>query len=254
MKFNVIGESYEPKILCIHPLLGNSKSVTEILNCIKGNYMFIVPDISAHGSDNEEFISAEKEADSLNKYLIENGFTDISLTIGFSMGSLIVLNALINRRISFGEIVLEGAPLYRLGKVMQKIVASSYLGARKNADKKPHAYFKQVTADFGEEFAEKYGEITRKKFITMSDSSIKNAALTCSYFNFPEFSEEVQKTVHFRYGSLEGNMKSGVKNVKKYYPYSEIIIEEGRKHCEYPFKEKELYAEMLSSFANLQMK
>ena len=248
MKINVIGNEELPKIVCIHPLLGNSGSVLDILKDLKGNYCIIAPDMSAHGADTTDLISAKEEAETLVKFLIDKGVTSIALAVGFSMGSLVMLNMLTENSLKFGRVILEGAPLYQYGAVTRKLVTFGYKCARKNAAAKPEEFIKNAEDSFGREFAERYGETTRKKFTEMSDTSIENAALTCSYFDFPPFSEELQSKIVFRYGSLEYNRKSGKKNIAKHYPKAEIVIADGFRHCEYPFKNHEAYAEMLEKF------
>ncbi|MBQ8942418.1 MAG: alpha/beta hydrolase [Firmicutes bacterium] len=245
MKINVTGNEELPKIVCIHPLLGSSGGVLDILKNLKGEYCIIAPDMSAHGADTKDFISAKEEAETLANYLIDKGFTSIALAVGFSMGSLVVLNTLTDNRLDFGRVVLEGAPLYQYGAFMRKLVTFGYKLARKNAAAKPDEYIKDAKDRFGSEFAERYGEVTRKKFAEMSDTSIENAALTCSYFDFPPLPEELQKRIVFRYGSLEDNRKTGEKNIAKHYPKAETVITDGYRHCEYPFKNPDAYTKML---------
>ena len=62
MKINVTGNEELPKIVCVHPMLGSSGGVLDILKDLKGEYCIIAPDMSAHGSDTEDFISAKEEA------------------------------------------------------------------------------------------------------------------------------------------------------------------------------------------------
>ena len=128
---------------------------------------------------------------------------------------------------------------------MRKLVSFGYKLARKNAKVKPDEYIKDAKERFGSEFAERYGEVTREKFVEMSDTSLENAALTCSYFDFPSLPEELQRKMVFRYGSLEENRKTGEKNISKHYPGVETVIKDGYRHCEYPFKNPEEYTKML---------
>ena len=91
MKINVTGNEELPKIVCIHPLLGSSGGVLDILKNLKGEYCSIAPDMSAHGADTKDFISAKEEAETLANYLIDKGFTSIALLFAPPIFQLIAI-------------------------------------------------------------------------------------------------------------------------------------------------------------------
>lgn len=246
MKMHIYGNENAPRILCVHPLLGNSESACAILQKMTDDFCIVCPDLTAHGTDDGELISAAHEAEVLTEYLSQNKETDFRLTVGFSMGALVVLYALSRTDISFGKIVLEGAPLYEYGGFMQKIVATAYRMKQKQAATKPDAYFREVKKQFGSYFVAEYGEAVWRKFVEMSDKTLANGAASCAHFDFPTLSKTVQKNLHFRYGSKESNAKNGAKQIARHYPYASLVIKGGYDHCEYPFKNREEYAKMLT--------
>ncbi len=81
----------------------------------------------------------------------------------------------------------------------------------------------------------------------LTKESIKNETECCYTFDFPKFSEEMQKRIHFLYGSEEKAYKTCHKLVEKYYPYAKMTVYEGYVHMTYSARHTQKYLELIKT-------
>ncbi len=66
----------------------------------------------------------------------------------------------------------------------------------------------------------------------MTNENIKNETKCCYTFDFSKFFEEMQKRIHFLYGSEEEAYKTCHKLVEKYYAYMTYSTRHTREYLE----------------------
>lgn len=236
------GDLNLPKILLLHPMLADGKSMLRLVEPLKDQYCFIAPDFTGQGNDNGEFESAEKEARMLLEYLKEKDFCEIELMFGASLGARIGLTMLEDPALNCKTVVFEGAPLYRDAKLIYWMMCAVFLRKQKKALRFPGMAVEKMTQIYGI-----FGESMGHSFERMSPQSLKNIIKACSTFNFPEYSAELQKRIFFEWGSKDTDAKQR-KTISKYYPHVHFMLREGYGHCEYMAKNYKEYAHILENY------
>lgn len=228
MHIHVYGDTKNEKIILLHAMFMDGKMLYDKFRKDFQDYCIISPDLSMHGSSENEFISAEEESAVLKNYLIENDMTDIKLLFGMSLGSRIALELIHDTELKFDLIYLDGTPVYknaRFARLFYELVFSSKL---KKARKEKGLSEKKM----GEIFGEENGRIMGRNFENMTNQSLSAIIDACSRFDFPVYSKSLQKRMYFDYGSKEYD-KRCIKTLKKYYPNVHCIVRNGYDHCQY---------------------
>lgn len=236
------GNSSLPKVVLLHPMLASGQSMLKIAETMEGHYCFIAPDFSGQGEDESEFVSAKSEAEMLNTYLQSQGYFDIVLMFGASLGARIGLEMLTDSRIHYQTIVFEGAPLYKNAKLLYYMMSFVFLKKQKKAKKHPGLSQQKMSEIYGI-----FGESMGHSFEKMSSQSLKNIIKACSDFHFPQYSQDLQKRMFFEFGSQDKDAKQ--KNViLKEYPYVHVYLREGYGHCEYMARHYQEYGKVLENY------
>ena len=81
----------------------------------------------------------------------------------------------------------------------------------------------------------------------LTKESIKNETECCYTFDFPQFSGEMQKRIHFLYGSEEKAYKTCNKLVEKYYPHAKKTVLDGYAHMTYSARHTQEYLELIKT-------
>lgn len=243
MKIHEYGNPDNPKIILLHPMLASASIMKSLIadNMI-GDYFYIIPNLSGHGEDKTEFISAESEAIYLKKYLSNKGYTKIKLLLGFSLGAVVALQLYgISNEIDYETVHLDGCSLYEKAKYLSKIITFVLLGKQRKARKNLEAAKEKMSEIFGHE----HGEDLAIKFISMSRESIKNCVRACSFVKIPEIPEKDRKSFFFEYGEKEFNKRKSQQMIQSRLSGVHCTIRKGYGHCEYLVRESRDYALML---------
>lgn len=236
MKIRTYGNIENEKILLLHPILMNGYKMYQIFKYEFKDYFIIAPDLSSQGDDIREFVSSEREALILRKYFKDKNISDIKLVFGMSLGSRVALDLIKESDINFDIIWLDGTPVYKETKMLYGFTYKMFEFFYKNAQKNKKFLMGKAIEKFGAENA----YIMNKTLDNMSENSLKNIIYSCSHFDFPKYSEKLQRKIYFNYGGEEFDKKC-VKTIKRKYPNVNLNIREGYKHCEYMLKDEENY-------------
>ena len=73
MKIQYFGDPSNPKIVVLHPMLLDGKSMLPLLGELRNSHCVIAPDLTGHGTDTGIFQSAQQEAETLAGWLTAHG-------------------------------------------------------------------------------------------------------------------------------------------------------------------------------------
>ena len=86
MFINEYGSKNQPVVVLLAPMMVTGDDLYRLMSpYFQGEYHFISPDQGGHGKAGA-YISAEDEYQTLKEFLIKNGYTDIELVYGASLG------------------------------------------------------------------------------------------------------------------------------------------------------------------------
>ena len=83
MKIQYFGDPSNPKIVVLHPMLLDGKSMLPLLGELRNSHCVIAPDLTGHGTDTGIFQSAQQEAATLAGWL--------KLVFGASIGAVVAM-------------------------------------------------------------------------------------------------------------------------------------------------------------------
>ena len=245
MKMNVINQNNDSIILLIHPMLSSAVGMKKIIvDNLKGNYNYLIPDLSGHGiAKDDNYNSASEEAKEIYNYLKSNNIQTISLAFGASLGGVVLFELLKYKDIEIRKVFIEGGSFYTNSNLLEWIYKKSFLLKHKKAIKNRELSIKKMTELYGK----LAGEQMADTFINMSKASIINISHDCNHVNLPSLSEDEQKNFIFSYGSKDLNLKRAKKAIKRFYPNSKLIIWDKLSHCEKITKESSEFCNLLES-------
>lgn len=231
-------------ILLLHPMLLDGCTMLKHFEPLSDEYRLIAPDLSAHGeSRNEEFISAEREADGIASYLKQNGAANCTAVIGLSLGGRIALELLKDSALNFSCAVLDGAPVYKNARLRRFLYTTVFLHRRKHVQKNPEPAKQKLSQLFGTEA----GIVMTENFQKMTKRSIKNIMDTCSRFDFYPYTQNVQQRMYFEFGAEETDAAQS-KIILQKYPHVHLTKRENYGHCQYLTGDKDGYLAMIRQY------
>lgn len=244
MRIQIFGDEAKSKLLALHPMLADGASMVQLAGHLREDYCIIAPDLSGQGKDTGTFESAEKEAETLYAYLKEKGWLDIKLVYGASLGAAVGLELLPKPELKVYAAVFDGCPLYRNAPVLRWLLTKVFLKKHRKAVSNPGLSVKKMTELYGPVFGPSMG----RTFETMSEASIQAIVAACSKCSFPQYPKELERNLHFEYGSKDSDLKIGKKNIARYYPNATLNVREGYGHCQYMSSLGERYGEVLEAY------
>ena len=115
MKINEYGNRDKPHIILIHGMWMCHELMLPYVAPFKDDYHIIAPDLTGHGNDKGQFISAEKDAEELASWLSANGMREIDLMFSSSLGGVVAMYLATSKEdIHIKCNVMEGASLTRV--------------------------------------------------------------------------------------------------------------------------------------------
>ena len=154
----------------------------------KDDYHIIAPDLTGHGNDKGQFISAEKDAEELASWLSANGMREIDLMFSSSLGGVVAMYLATSKEdIHIKCNVMEGASLTRV-PLIEPLFRIMMDGIRKNPEKIAKMYASMPMMD---------GSIQTKLYNAMKrtdEQALRNMVHTCNSFDFENRSLDEKKT------------------------------------------------------------
>ena len=211
MIIQTYGDERKPKLLALHPMLQDGESMVLLAGRLREDYCIIAPDLSGQGNDRGEFESAEQEAQALYTYLKEKDWLELQLVYGASLGAAVGIKLLAKPGLKVHTAVFDGCPLYRDAAVLRWVMTKVFLSKHRKAVKHPGLSAQKLTKLYGPQAGPSMG----KYFEQVSEASIRGIVAACSQCSFPQYPKELEQRVYFEYGSGDGDLRAGRKNIKK---------------------------------------
>lgn len=244
MRIQTFGDETKPKLLALHPMLLDGQSMVQLAGKLREDFCIIAPDLSGQGEDPGTFESAEQEAETLYAYLKENGWLDLVLVYGASLGASVGLELLAKPGLKVQAAVFDGCPLYRNAPVLRWGLTKVFLSKHRKAVRNPGLSERKMTELYGPVAGPSMG----KHFETVSEASIRGIVAACSRCSFHRYPKKLEQRLYFEYGSKDFDLNEGRKNLAKYYPNATLTVREGYGHCQYMSSLGEGYGEVLSGY------
>ncbi len=243
MKINEYGDRDRPHILLIHGMWMCHEMMLPYVASFKDDYHIIAPDLTGHGDDKGQFLSAESDAEEIASWLLSNGISEIDLMFSSSLGGVVAMYLVTSQKnIHVKCNVMEGASLTRVPPA-EPVFRIMMNGIRKHPEKISQMYASMPMTD---------SSIQNKLYNAMKRTDkqvLRNMVHTCNSFDFENRPLEVQtqRTLIFEFGSRDSHIVCK-KDIKKYYPGAQITVRKGYGHCMYMFTHMNEYPDILKKY------
>ncbi len=140
MNFHTLGNENNKVIFLIHGMMTPWQIWEDAAEYFRRDYFVVIPELDAHTEDEPtRFCSVEDEAEKIKEYALEHFGGNIYAICGLSMGGRIAAEVAGMQDITVSCLVLDGAPLMGLPRILISLLKKSYVGIiakSKNRDPK----------------------------------------------------------------------------------------------------------------------
>ena len=150
MKIQYFGDPSNPKIVVLHPMLLDGKSMLPLLGELRNSHCVIAPDLTGHGTDTGIFQSAQQEAETLAGWLTTQGWIDLKLVFGASIGAVVAMQLIAMPTFKVHTAVLEGCPLHSNAAFLRMMATRMFLSKHRKAQQHPGLSAQRMTKIYGE--------------------------------------------------------------------------------------------------------
>ena len=197
MKIQYFGDPSNPKIVVLHPMLLDGKSMLPLLGELRNSHCVIAPDLTGHGTDTGIFQSAQQEAETLAGWLTTQGWIDLKLVFGASIGAVVAMQLIAMPTFKVHTAVLEGCPLHSNAAFLRMMATRMFLSKHRKAQQHPGLSAQRMTKIYGETL----GLIMGHTFEQIRPETLQAIAAACSDCTFPNYPKELEAHLFFEYGS-----------------------------------------------------
>lgn len=231
MNIHTFGDKNKKTIVLIHGMLTPWQMWNEAIEFFKKDYYVVVPELDAHTQHEvSRYTSVEDEAAQIIKYIKDNLNGEVYAVCGLSMGGRIAATVAKDKSLKIENLVLDGAPLKKLPKILASIMKKSY----KSIIAKSRVRDPKVLASFKRDFLpEKYLPDYLAFADKMEDASIDNILdSVLSEFEYIKYNSNMKILfMHGTKGNESVSAKCAVK-MKQVNPQTEIKCFNGYAHAQ----------------------
>ena len=244
MKFKTLGNRNDPAVLFFHAMGVTGESSEPVAKYLQDRYFCILPTSTVY-CKGQKYVSKANEVRQVEEYLKSQGIECIKLIVASSIGADLAMAFLTSTKLPIGHVFFDGGQFAQIGKGVRPMMTPFLYLAIKSL------------------YWSKGG--TLKKILWCDDDSIKPyfiaAGENLTYTNlqrhildsledksFPSLPEELQRHIHFGFGSIEDHFKYR-QAVMEAYPCSHYPVFEGYDHMQHQIRDPREFAEMLICIA-----
>lgn len=258
MKFDVFGKKENPVIVMLTGSFCAGLCLEYLYTKLCDDYYVIVPTYNGLYEDSPDFTTRENESKLIADYLVCEKIHSVRMIYGQSMGSEVgaeLMKQLLDRNVKVEHALFDGAPMIKLSKAYKAFMHFKFstiirLAKRKSVDDVMNmGFIKQMG---GRKISTLRPMLEDVAAVSpyISKRTVKNQVECCYTFDFPAMSDEMQKKMHFFYGTEEKAYKTCIKGVERAYPSANYTIMKGHGHLTYSVENAGAYLEMMRKICN----
>ncbi len=253
MKFHKYGKPNRPVIIMLTGSFCPAAALEYLYGPLSKDYYVVVPEYNGHYEGSPAFTTRKNEAATIVEFIKKHNISSVAMVYGQSMGSEVGLE-LLRQLTKFGvnvkHAMFDGAPCIRLSKPYKSFMYFKFktminMMRDKSVDDVINWKFLNKFTNGDTESLRPMIESLKVISPYLTKKTIRNETECCYTFDFPEFSEEMQKRIHFLYGSGEKAYKTCHKLVEKEYPHAKMTVFDNYAHMTYSAKHTEEYLDMM---------
>ena len=245
MRFHTFGSDTNQAIVLIHGMLNPWPLWQQAIDAFSDEYYVIVPELDAHTEDaSSRFETIEKEAEQIRQYLLAHCGGKVYAICGLSMGGRIAATLASLPGITTENLVLDGAPLCSVPKLLVGFMKKSYISIIRKSKQRDPKVLESAKKDFLPEtlipdFLKVADHMEEQSIHNMLDSVF-------SSFAFRKYDCRIL-FMHGTKGNESVSKKAAIK-LKAVNPQTEIRCFDGYSHAQVASFETEKWIEEVKSF------
>ena len=245
MYINEYGNPNDPKMILLAPMMVSGSDLYNLMSpYLKAAYFIIAPDQGGHGRAGA-YISADEEYRQLKEYLQKNGYTDVKLVYGASLGVAVGWRLFMDDTFNLEHVWFDGVALSGKPSRMTEILVSRMFKKKKKKLEKTHVEASQSLVNwYGYDFA----KMMTKNFERITLSDIDAICYACCHYDMKVLTTEQQRKIHLEYGEKDFDLRLSKKSLPKYLPNVKPVIRKGYPHCGYMAAHTKEYVEEIERF------
>ncbi len=245
MYINEYGDPNDPKLILLAPMMVSGADLYNLMSpYLKGKYFIIAPDQGGHGKAGA-YVSADDEYGQLREYLLKNGYTDIKLVYGASLGVAVGWRLFMDDAFNLEHAWFDGVALSKKPSRMAEIIVSKMFKKKKKKLEKTHVEASQSLVNwYGYDFA----KMMTRNFERITFDDIDAICYACCHYDMKVLTDKQQRKLHLEYGEKDFDLKLSKKSLPKYLPNVKPVIRKGYPHCGYMAEHTKEYVEEMESF------
>lgn len=258
MKFYEYGDRSSPLIVMLTGSFCPAEALEYLYSRLEKDYCIIVPEYTGHYKGSKPFTTRQKEAEEIVCHLKDNGFNNVTMVYGQSMGAEIgmeLISQLLRAHIRVGSAFFDGGPFIRLSKLYKAFMNFKFKKMIKSmqnssVDDLMKSRFVNKFTKGDTNSMKPMLESLAKIAPDISEQTIKNETECCYTFNFPDMSEEMQENIFFVYSKDEKAFKTCFKLLIDAYPVANYKTLSGFGHLGFSFRHTDEYIKVLNAICD----
>ncbi len=244
MYINEYGNKNDPVIVLLAPMMVSGEELYQLMRpYFKEKYHFIAPDQGGHGKAGA-YVSAEEEYKTLKNFLQKEGYTEIRLVYGASLGVAIGWRLFLDPDLTVHHAWFDGAALTRNAGFAEWFMKRMFRSRKKKLEKTKTEASESLVQMYGYDFA----KMMTRNFERITTSDIDAICCACCHYDLRKLTGEEQAKLHLDFGGKDFDLKYSKKTIPVYMPDAELVIRPGYQHCGYMAAHPKEYAEEIEAF------
>ena len=244
MHINEYGDKTAPTVVLLAPMMVSGSDLHELMGRrFKGSYHIVAPDQGGHGKAGE-YISADDEYAQLKKFLVDNGYTDIRLVYGASLGVALAYRMFLDPAFNVEKAWFDGTALSKNAGFAERFMRRLFKKRKKTHARTHVEASKSLVKMYGYDFA----RMMTRNFGRITDSDIDAICYACCHYDLRPLTEEQQSRLHLDFGEKDFDLRYARKSISKYMPNVTPTVRKGYAHCGYMAAHPDDYAEEIERF------
>ncbi len=251
MRILEFGNHANKKIMLIHGVNITWQMWNSEIEYFAKQYHVLVPALDGHDSEEEnQFVSIEKEAETLKEFYLSHYGTEIYMVIGMSMGGAIAFDFLADGKVHAEYLIFDSGVFVSTPPLLLNISNKMQLSCKNGTKQRNQKTLENLNKAYGSKLAPYYIELADK----MSDENLLAALNAIGHFQMPQkLAIENTKIIAF-HGTvfMELLAKKSAKYLKRMFPNAVIKVFPGYQHGELSVNRPEEFVNEIEKAIGLQ--
>jgi len=244
MFINEYGDKNNPLVLLLAPMMVSGEDLYQLMHpFFKHEYYYIAPDQGGHGKAGA-YISADEEYKTLKSFLLDEGYRDIELVYGASLGVAIGYRLFMDPDFTVHHVWFDGVALSRNAAFPEWFMKKMFRSRKKKLAKTKAEVSPSLVQMYGYDFA----KMMTKNFERITERDIDAICHACCHYDLRKLTKEEQAKLHLDFGEKDFDWKYSKNTIPIYMPEAELVIRPGFQHCGYMAAHPKEYAEEIEAF------